>query len=54
MPMSSIPSVGLGRSGGSDWHGESDPSVSHSRLGSQEVPDEWLDALDDLRRRVPA
>jgi predicted metal-dependent phosphoesterase TrpH len=46
--------LGLGRSGGSDWHGESDPAASHSRLGSQEVPDDWLDALDDRRRRVPA
>jgi predicted metal-dependent phosphoesterase TrpH len=41
--------LGLGRTGGSDWHGESDPAASHSRLGSQEVPDEWLDALHALR-----
>lgn len=41
----------LGRSGGSDWHGEADTIGTHARLGSQEVPDEWL---DDLDRRRPA
>ena len=42
-------SLGLGRSGGSDWHGETDPVGTHARLGSQEIPDDWLDALDALR-----
>ncbi len=37
--------LGLGRSGGSDWHGESETEGSHAALGSQHVPDEWLPAL---------
>lgn len=41
--------LGLGRSGGSDWHGEHDPIGTHATLGSQQVPDEWLDALEALR-----
>lgn len=40
----------LGRTGGSDWHGEQDPIGTHAALGSQQVPDEWL---DDLERRRP-
>jgi predicted metal-dependent phosphoesterase TrpH len=44
--------LGLGRTGGSDWHGETDPIASHSMLGSQQVPDEWLADLD--RRRAGA
>lgn len=43
--------LGLGRSGGSDWHGEEDPAGSHAALGSQRVPDAWL---DDLEARRPA
>ena len=42
--------LGLGRSGGSDWHGESEAAGAHSQLGSQQVPDEWL---ADLRARRP-
>lgn len=41
---------GFARSGGSDWHGESDPMGTHAPLGSQHVPDEWLTLL---RARVP-
>ncbi|MGH7584100.1 MAG: PHP domain-containing protein [Gemmatimonadales bacterium] len=41
----------LGRSGGSDWHGERDPADTHAALGSQQVPGEWLADLD--RRRPP-
>ncbi len=42
--------LGLGRSGGSDWHGEDDPKRTHARLGAMQVPAEWL---DDLARRRP-
>jgi predicted metal-dependent phosphoesterase TrpH len=42
----------LGRSGGSDWHGEPEGGWSHGDLGSQQVPYEWLEALD--ARRPPA
>jgi len=40
----------LARSGGSDWHGE-DATITgtHASLGSQQVPDKWLDALEARR-----
>jgi hypothetical protein len=38
--------LGLLRTGGSDWHGEDFPDRGHAALGAQEVPAEWLDALD--------
>ena len=41
--------LGLGRSGGSDWHGEAEDGWNHGALGSQEVPAEWLDRLEALR-----
>lgn len=44
--------LGLGRSGGSDWHGEVDAVGTHARLGSQDVPDEWLVDLE-ARRPTP-
>ena len=47
-----VAALDLGRSGGSDWHGEPEGGVSHARLGSQEVPDEWLSELA-ARRPVP-
>jgi hypothetical protein len=43
--------LGLARSGGSDWHGETDPGGAHATMGSQQVPDEWL---TELRSRRPA
>lgn len=43
--------LGLGRTGGSDWHGEVDAIGTHARLGSQDVPDAWL---DDLEARRPS
>lgn len=43
--------LGLGRTGGSDWHGEMHPEAAHSLLGSQSVPDEWL---ADLEARRPS
>lgn len=41
--------LGLLRTGGSDWHGDPEPGVTHGTIGSQQVPQEWLDRLDDLR-----
>ena len=38
--------LGLLRTGGSDWHGEDFPDRGHAALGAQEVPAEWLDALE--------
>ncbi|HEU5304104.1 MAG TPA: PHP domain-containing protein [Gemmatimonadales bacterium] len=43
--------LGLLRTGGSDWHGDPEPGVSHGTIGSQSVPFEWLEALEDLRTR---
>lgn len=42
-------SLGLARTGGSDWHGESDATGTHAALGSQQVPDEWLPLLRTRR-----
>lgn len=39
----------LGKTGGSDWHGESDPANSHALLGVMEVPDSWLVELKGRR-----
>ena len=41
--------LGLLRSGGSDWHGEIQGTDAPGALGSQDVPAEWLDRLDDRR-----
>jgi 3',5'-nucleoside bisphosphate phosphatase len=41
--------LGLLRTGGSDWHGDPAPGVTHGTIGSQRVPREWLDRLDDFR-----
>jgi predicted metal-dependent phosphoesterase TrpH len=41
--------LGLLRTGGSDWHGDPEPGESHGTIGSQEVPAEWLDRLDQHR-----
>jgi predicted metal-dependent phosphoesterase TrpH len=41
--------LGLGRTGGSDWHGEVDAIGTHARLGSQNVPDDWLAELEARR-----
>jgi predicted metal-dependent phosphoesterase TrpH len=41
--------LGLLRTGGSDWHGDPEPGVIHGTIGSQHVPREWLDRLDDFR-----
>jgi predicted metal-dependent phosphoesterase TrpH len=44
----------LGRTGGSDWHGEHDPIGTHATLGSQQVPSAWLVELEARRSRVAA
>ena len=46
--------LGLMRTGGSDWHGEEVGEGTHAMLGSQSVPSEWLDLLDQsvLERRA--
>jgi predicted metal-dependent phosphoesterase TrpH len=41
--------LGLLRTGGSDWHGDPEPGEAHGALGSQEVPLEWLERLDQHR-----
>ncbi len=40
----------LGRSGGSDWHGDALTDGDHSTIGSQQVPAEWLGMLEARRR----
>jgi 3',5'-nucleoside bisphosphate phosphatase len=42
---------GLLRTGGSDWHGDPEPGVTHGTIGSQAVPLEWLNSLENLRSR---
>ena len=46
--------LGLLRTGGSDWHGDPEPGVSHGTIGSQAVPLEWLEALERLRGHGPS
>lgn len=41
--------LGLLRTGGSDWHGDPEPGVTHGTIGSQQVPIEWLERLDDVQ-----
>lgn len=41
--------LGLLRTGGSDWHGDPGPGVTHGAMGSQQVPRDWLDRLDELK-----
>jgi len=41
--------LGLLRTGGSDWHGDPEPGTTHGTIGSQQVPLEWLDRLDDFQ-----
>ncbi len=43
--------LGLLRTGGSDWHGDPEPGVTHGTIGSQAVPREWLDRLDEFQTR---
>jgi 3',5'-nucleoside bisphosphate phosphatase len=43
--------LSLLRTGGSDWHGDPEPGVTHGTIGSQAVPFEWLEALEGQRPR---
>lgn len=38
--------LGLGISGGSDWHGDSEYGHTHAPLGGMRVPDTWLEQLE--------
>ena len=44
--------LGLGISGGSDWHGDAELGDAHAPLGGMEVPVAWLEALE-RRRGTP-
>jgi 3',5'-nucleoside bisphosphate phosphatase len=44
--------LGLLRTGGSDWHADPEPGVTHGAMGSQQVPREWLDRLDEWKTRT--
>lgn len=46
--------LGLGCTGGSDWHGDAPDLSPGGMLGGQEVPADWLDALESLRPVAPA
>jgi len=41
--------LGLGISGGSDWHGDAEFGDSHAPLGGMRVPLEWLEQLEQRR-----
>jgi 3',5'-nucleoside bisphosphate phosphatase len=41
--------LSLLRTGGSDWHGDPGPGITHASVGCQRVPREWLDRLDEFR-----
>jgi 3',5'-nucleoside bisphosphate phosphatase len=48
--------LGLGMSGGSDWHGDSEFGDSHAPLGGLDIPLAWLERLEKRRaeaRRTP-
>jgi 3',5'-nucleoside bisphosphate phosphatase len=42
-------SLGLLRTGGSDWHGDGAGLTVSAQLGGQDVPLEWLTALEQAR-----
>ncbi len=46
-------SLGLLPTGGSDWHGDTITSSTHTSIGSQHVPAEWLARLEAHRGRTP-
>jgi predicted metal-dependent phosphoesterase TrpH len=41
--------LGLLRTGGSDWHGDDPGLTPAGMLGGQDVPAQWLDALEEAR-----
>jgi predicted metal-dependent phosphoesterase TrpH len=44
--------LGLGMSGGSDWHGDSEFGDSHAPLGGLAIPLEWLERLETRREEA--
>jgi 3',5'-nucleoside bisphosphate phosphatase len=42
----------LQRTGGSDWHGDPEAGSPHGGLGSQQVPREWLDRLEEFHNTL--
>ncbi len=44
--------LGLGVSGGSDWHGDAELGDTHAPLGGMDIPVAWLEALDRRRDTV--
>lgn len=45
--------LGLGISGGSDWHGDSEYGHTHAPLGGMQVPAEWLEQLERRLGHAP-
>jgi predicted metal-dependent phosphoesterase TrpH len=45
--------LGLGISGGSDWHGDSEYGDTHAPLGGMRVPDTWLEQLEKRLETSP-
>jgi 3',5'-nucleoside bisphosphate phosphatase len=45
--------LGLAISGGSDWHGDTELGDAHAPLGGLDVPEAWLEQLEE-RRGKPA
>jgi predicted metal-dependent phosphoesterase TrpH len=44
--------LGLGMSGGSDWHGDTLLGESHADLGEMDIPMEWLVKLEQRRSQA--
>jgi predicted metal-dependent phosphoesterase TrpH len=44
--------LGLGISGGSDWHGDTELGDAHASLGGIDVPLAWLEKLEERRGKV--
>lgn len=44
--------LGLGISGGSDWHGDAELGESHAALGGLDIPMAWLEQLEQRRAAV--
>jgi predicted metal-dependent phosphoesterase TrpH len=44
--------LGMGISGGSDWHGDMELGDSHAPLGGLEIPLEWLEQLEERRGKT--
>jgi predicted metal-dependent phosphoesterase TrpH len=41
--------LGLGISGGSDWHGDTELGAEHTALGGLDIPMAWLERLEQRR-----